>query len=170
VSGLGFFGDAPAAHAFCTSSIETLSIWSLQQGQQLKHFQQIRREQPEEDAPAAAAASDGIDFLIGCQWDSAAQQLWLLAGEHSGSVHLLHVNADSLEVVQSLRPSTQGGHNSGVRAFHWGRASLLTGGEDGRLCLWGEAPPQQALVPPSQTLKMPAARTHAPTDTRRRPY
>lgn len=53
-----------------------------------------------------AAASDGIDFLIGCQWDSAAQQLWLLAGEHSGSVHLLHVNADSLEVVQSLRQAS----------------------------------------------------------------
>ena len=36
-----------------TSSIETLSIWSLERREQLQHFKQIRRDQPEEDAPAA---------------------------------------------------------------------------------------------------------------------
>lgn len=152
VSCLGFFGDAPAAHAFCTSSIETLSIWSLQEGRQLQHFTQIRREPVDDDVPAAVEQADGIDFLVGCQWDAAQQLLWLLAGDHSGTVHLLRVDADSLEVAQSLRPSPAGGHTSGVRAFHWAPGSLLTGGEDGRLCLWGEPP--VASLPAAQPQKM----------------
>jgi len=199
VSGLGFFGTSPAAHAYALSSVETLSIWSLQQGVRLQHFDQIRRDPADEEAhPAAAAASasaasaaaaaaavaalphatpaDGIDFLVGCQWDEAAQKLCLVAGEHGGTAHLLRVEEDALTVESTLRPGPHGGHSSGVRSFLWGPASLLTGGEDGRLCLWGETnselaapPPPRAQQPPPH--KMNAPRAHAPGDARRRaPY
>ena len=57
VSGLGFFGTAPAAHAYALSSVETLSVWSLQQGVRLQHFDQIRRDLEAEEAHAAAAAA-----------------------------------------------------------------------------------------------------------------
>ena len=119
VSGLGFFGTAPAAHAYALSSVETLSVWSLQEGVRLQHFDQIRRDlDAEEDHAAAAAApaaapppapsaADGIDFLVGCQWDAAAQKLYLVAGEHGGTAHLLRVEADALTVEASLRSSSK---------------------------------------------------------------
>ena len=125
VSGLGFFGTAPAAHAYALSSVETLSVWSLQQGVRLQHFDQIRRDLEAEEAHAAAAAAapatllaaaaappapsaaDGIDFLVGCQWDAAAQKLYLVAGEHGGTAHLLRVEADALTVEASLRPGSK---------------------------------------------------------------
>lgn len=79
-------------------------------------------------------------------------------------------------LLSPLRPGPHGGHSSGVRSFLWGGASLLTGGEDGRLCLWGEpspglaAPPlPRAQQPPPH--KMNAPRAQAPGDARRRaPY
>ena len=189
MSGLGFFGSAPAAHAYALSSVETLSVWSLQQGVRLQHFDQIRREPEEEEAapaapaallaaappPPAPSAADGIDFLVGCQWDAAAQKLSLVAGEHGGTAHLLRVEADALTVEASLRPGPHGGHSSGVRSFLWGGASLLTGGEDGRLCLWGEPSPGLAAPPLPRAQqpphKMSAPRAQAPGDARRRaPY
>ena len=87
----------------------------------------------------------------------------------------LSIHAGSSCTYHARRPGPHGGHSSGVRSFLWGGASLLTGGEDGRLCLWGEpgpesaAPPPRAQQPPPH--KMNAPRAAAPGDARRRaPY
>ena len=89
----------------------------------LQHFDQIRRDPEAAEAQAAAAAAaaaatlppatllaaapppaaDGVDFLVGCQWDAAVQKLYLVAGDHGGTAHLLRVEADALTVEASLR-------------------------------------------------------------------
>ena len=76
----------------------------------------------------------------------------------------------------TLRPCPQGGHSSGVRSFLWGEASLLTGGEDGRLCLWGGPSPGLAASPLPRAQQQPPHKMNAPRaqalgDARRRaPY
>lgn len=73
---------------------------------------------------------------MGCQYDALANRLYLLAGEHSGTLHLLAVERDAVVALASLRGGAAGGHVSDVRCFHWGATTLLTGGEDARLCAW----------------------------------
>mmetsp|Transcript_31902 Transcript_31902/g.74347 ORF Transcript_31902/g.74347 Transcript_31902/m.74347 type:complete len:385 (-) Transcript_31902:247-1401(-) len=140
VTGLGFFGDAPAAHVYCLTSLEHLSIWQLQPAQQLAFFDHLRRP-PDMDEPPAAD-EDAIDYLIGCEWDPASQRLLLLAGDYSGTVHIFAVESTTVVALQSLRASLGGGHSAGgghadtVRCFHWGCSSLVTAGEDARICMW----------------------------------
>lgn len=47
-----------------------------------------------------------------------------------------HVNVGQLQHCQQLQ--AEGGHTDIVRSLYWNHAtqSILTGGEDGRLCAW----------------------------------
>lgn len=53
-----------------------------------------------------------------------------------GQVQLFHVNIGELQLCQVLE--APGGHSDIVRAFYWNHQtqSILTGGEDGRMCAW----------------------------------
>mmetsp|Transcript_45954 Transcript_45954/g.148010 ORF Transcript_45954/g.148010 Transcript_45954/m.148010 type:complete len:144 (+) Transcript_45954:298-729(+) len=121
----------------------------------------------EEDA--AAGAGDGIDYLIGCQYCPATQRLYLVAGEHCGTLHLLAVEKDAVVALASLRGGGGGaarGHTSDVRCFLWDGGGLLSGGEDARLCSWSPdtdaAAGSDAATPLASTsrksAKPPAAR------------
>jgi len=142
VSSLGFFGPEPASHLHVLSSLETLSVWDLQQqaGTCLARHDALRREVDmlgEEEA--AAGAGDGIDYLVGCQYCPASQRLYLVAGEHCGTLHLLAVEKEGVVALASLRGGGGGaarGHTSDVRCFLWDGGGLLSGGEDARLCSW----------------------------------
>jgi len=88
---------------------------------------------------AAAGAGDGIDYLVGCQYCPATQRLYLVAGEHCGTLHLLAVEKEVVVALASLRGGGGGaarGHTSDVRCFLWDGGGLLSGGEDARLCSW----------------------------------
>ena len=108
------------------------------------------------EAVAKPAELPRLDYLIGCQYDAASGRLLLLGGTKSGGAHLFELNAygmagaagrggpssgraptgDGVRHVHSLA----GGHADAVRCFHMSRGAsqVLTGGEDGRLCAWGD--------------------------------
>lgn len=62
--------------------------------------------------------------------------LYISSSFLSGSVDFFHVNVGQLQHCQQLH--TQGSHTDVVRSLYWNHAtqSILTGGEDGRLCAW----------------------------------
>jgi len=137
VSALGFFGEAPSSHVYCLTSLEELLVWDMQQGSCVAEYRNIRREISSDDEAAQAgggASAPGIDYLIGCVWDATSHRLTLLAGEHSGVVHMLAVEPGSLVALHSLGSTMA--HDSDVRCYHWGRSSLLTAGDDARICMW----------------------------------
>jgi WD40 repeat protein len=151
VSRLGFFGPSPASHLYVLSSLETLSVWDLRDaGACISTYDSLRRQPDmlDEDEAQASPLGDGIDYLVGCQYEEDTNRLYLLAGEHVGTLHVLAVEQSAAVAVASLRGGAAGGHASDVRCFHWGKKSLLTGGEDARLCLWGAASDARAAGAP----------------------
>ncbi|KAM9293938.1 WD repeat-containing protein 89 [Gastrophryne carolinensis] len=75
-----------------------------------------------------------IDYLIGGLYHNKSGSLYITAGSHTGSIHLLSCDSDKLIYMKSL----QGGHSATVRSFYWcvDEDFLLTGGEDAQLILW----------------------------------
>jgi WD40 repeat protein len=153
VSKLGFFGPG-AEGLWCLTGTETMSLWDISSASRLGEFQAIRDHigAHYSDAALAAAALQAAattygvagvdlgaaptllraDYLVGCAYDSFTNELILLAGNHDGTLHLLDVKPDVVTPLSVL----VGGHVSCVRGFDWGAESLVTGGEDARLCTW----------------------------------
>lgn len=122
VSRCGYFGPE-SQYMFAQSDMETLQLWTSDAAL-LVDFGDIRDMDSVE-----------VDYIVGCQYDSQSQRLYMAAGTNRGSVHLLHVGAESFEYVQKL----EGGHQEAiVRSINWDleQGWCLTGGEDGRVALW----------------------------------
>ncbi len=118
------------------SGMSTLSLWSLASAEEFARFDSLAglcRDPGDEDDSGE---------LIDCYYHEASGSL-LCAGasQTGGDLTVMTVQPSG---VSSLRRLT-GGHSDSVRCASWvdGGASLVacvTGGEDGRLCVWG-APP-----------------------------
>lgn len=147
VASLGFFGDAPSAQVYVLSSVETLSVWNLQHsGACVARFDAIIRTPADDDG--GGPAPEGVDYLVGCAYDEAAARLYLLAGEHSGTLHVLAVEPGALTVLSTLKGGPTSGHTADVRCCCWSGDALVTGGEDARLCLWSAAGGSDAAAAP----------------------
>lgn len=109
---------------------------------------------------SAHAALPSLDFVSGCQWDATTGRLLMLGGCKRGAAHLFELSAPkaaaaaageggatgedapppALSSVRPLHalPGGHGGHSDVVRCFVAGRGadSLISGGDDGRLCAW----------------------------------
>ncbi|OZJ06162.1 hypothetical protein BZG36_01048 [Bifiguratus adelaidae] len=156
VSKTGWFGPA-AEYVYCLTHIETFSLSiadAAEDASNLLHdFGDIR-----------ALSNPGllqVDYAIDCHYDESTQRLFLTTGSHSGDLSLLHVNLKSLQLCQNIQQA----HSEVIRACHWEipNHTLLTGGEDGKLCLW--QPNQQSSTPPPlehSTATVGKSRRHAP--------
>ena len=91
-------------------------------------------------AGGADANVDALDLehIVGCQWHSKSSRLLLAAGHRSGATYVLDVREDGLKLAYTVPAASAAvaGHTDRVRCFQYGRSSVVTGGEDGRLCLW----------------------------------
>lgn len=117
----GFFG-ADAQGVFCLSSTETASCWHYTSAQRLGSFASVRTDL-------------GVDYLVDCLYDSRSDALTVLGGRFSGEGQLGLVTPTSI----AARGSLVSGHEDIIRTsvtLPCGEANLLTGGEDGALCLW----------------------------------
>jgi hypothetical protein len=131
---VGVFG-AHGAHAHVATADGGFSLWNLGSAERLCDFPGLR-------AQAAGGGVAGWDFLVSARWDAAGgDALRLLAGGVGGELHLARVGRGEA----ALEGSLLGGHAACVRGAAWvegggggGGARLFTGGEDGRLCAWGE--------------------------------
>lgn len=110
--------------------------------------------------PAGQALAPGLDYLIGCEYNAGADQLWCLAGTNSGAVGFFPVvepapGAAAAAAAQggpppplfghplaSLPAGGGGAHSDVVRSVLWPGAAggtCLTGGEDSKICVWNTA-------------------------------
>eukprot|EP00741_Cyanophora_paradoxa_P016277 tig00020911_g15716.t1 len=144
VADLGVFG---AANEFLwvTSETETFSVWNAREEERVAHFEDARGElsrgagrlQRETGAAFAAPAEEAgalVEYVVGGH-QTAGLDLLLLAGNSEGGLVLSRVRRGALEPLQLL----SGGHEATVRRAAWlpGLPVMVTGGEDGRLCMWG---------------------------------
>jgi hypothetical protein len=149
VARLGFYGPA-GERLWLASTTESLHLWewaaACEDGAEggagpLGEALEARA------ALAAAAAGTplggGVDYLVGCEWDAAAQRLLLAAGTSVGAAALFPV-AEPRALGRALvfgPPAALllGEHDDVVRAVvRPGGAGplLLSGGEDARICVW----------------------------------
>jgi len=135
VAKLGFYGPQNA-QLYCLTQTETLSLWDLNDESRLCNFDSIR---------AVSATPSPLDYLIDCTYDIATDRLLLFAGTFSGDVSVLQLSSHGVVPMLALRS----GHNEVVRSCRWHSPSgtAVTGGEDGRLCLWGNAAAAPAVAP-----------------------
>ncbi|CAO3613549.1 unnamed protein product [Cunninghamella blakesleeana] len=121
VNKTGYFGPN-AEYVFCLTHLETFSLHTLE-GDLVCDYGELKQ-------------INGIDYAIDCNYDPIAQRLYLLTGDNNGSVQIFHVNLDSLQLCQTLQ--VPGGHSDVVRSIYWNHNthSILTGGEDGKMCAW----------------------------------
>lgn len=95
-----------------------------------------------------------VDYVVGCTYDAASGQVYMVAGHNDGAVAFLPIigcGPSGSGAAALLGPPTTalaGGHTSIVRtascfgAGGGGAPFCVTGGEDGLVCLWamgGEA-------------------------------
>jgi WD40 repeat protein len=140
---VGFFAPGGDGLYVLTGS-ETLSLWHTGTAQCIADWQDIR----ERISPARP-----VNYLIDCHYDSAAQRLFVAAGDWEGAVTVCEVSDAAVTPLQRLgggggsSESGAGGHSAMVRSFLVGSSSssstgsgsaacILTGGEDARLCAW----------------------------------
>ncbi|CEP09682.1 hypothetical protein [Parasitella parasitica] len=123
VNKAGYFGPN-AEYLYCLTHVETFSLHTLE-GDRICNFGDIR-----------SIGSTPVDYAIDCSYDPIAQRFYLITGDNSGTVDFFHVNIGQLQHCQQLRVT--GGHSDVVRSLYWHHPtqSILSGGEDGRLCAW----------------------------------
>ncbi|KAA0172088.1 hypothetical protein FNF27_06123 [Cafeteria roenbergensis] len=144
VRACGFFGAGDGG-AWGVSATSDLVLWSLASADVVASFP---------DLPGACRrAGLACDTLLGCHFDAASGALTCAGSAHdSGAVAVMNVRRDAAEPVGQLAVAPPSGHSDSVRCIDWiaaaaagggaaaGAGALsgcVTGGEDGRVCLWG---------------------------------
>jgi WD40 repeat protein len=132
---IGFFGPQSDA-IYCLTGSENLMLYHKDDSVCRKDFgpnlrsvlsQQLSSLTPSNGSPAS------IDYLVDCHWDTARQELQLLAGNAQGEAAVYQVGEQGL----CLQNRLQGGHRGVVRAWNALSTSVfVTVGEDARMCEW----------------------------------
>ncbi|XP_077982815.1 WD repeat-containing protein 89-like [Glandiceps talaboti] len=113
-------------YLYCLTHSEEVMIWDAVESTRITKFDNVKQNLAERGVE--------IEYLVDCFYHSGLKTLVVLAGTSGGNLRLLTVGKEILHPVGTLN----GGHGSVVRCLQWDNTteSLLTGGEDGMLCLW----------------------------------
>jgi len=135
---IGFF--APGGEGvFVLTGSETLGLWHKTTAQCLNPTNvDLPRQQL------------GCNYLVDCHFDASSGKLSVLAGDWAGNLTVAEVTDSAVAPTAHLR-SGGGGHSAVVRAALWRGPSLVTGGEDARVCLWSSDPSVQPNSSPGKT-------------------
>jgi len=148
----GFFGPQYEC-AWCVTFTETLALWRLQGDcDEIANLGNIRET-------AARAVGARVDFLLECVYDPPTRQLALLVGDHEGGLRLLGVTAEGVTPLYAF-PRGARAHASDVRCFALTPHGIVTGGDDGRLCIW--PPASQSHHATANTAKRNVTRVRPP--------
>lgn len=142
VRSLGFFGPEGEG-VYCCTNTETLSLWNAAGARRDVDFGDVRAL-----ARGDARTDDGqvgkrrgqnqrewgipVDYIVGCQYEVDADRLWLVAGGFEGGACLATVATDGITPDAVL----ERGHREQIRTFDWLGKTVVTGGEDAKMCLW----------------------------------
>ncbi|KAG1050917.1 hypothetical protein G6F43_006845 [Rhizopus delemar] len=124
VSKAGYFGPE-AEYLYCMTHIETFSLHTLE-GDLICDYGDIRN-----------IGLTQVDYAVDCSYDPISSRFYLITGSNTGTVDFFHVNIGQLQHCQQLSVGDLG-HSDVVRSLFWNHPtqSILTGGEDGKLCAW----------------------------------
>ncbi|GAA5956227.1 hypothetical protein JCM8115_001658 [Rhodotorula mucilaginosa] len=118
------------------TTIETVQYWDIEQQEQIVDFGDVRD---------VALQPWRTEYLIGAHYNEALGGVCLLGGSLEGDVALINARDPERWYLEQLlsgkmSPKAYGckGHRDIVRAacVDAETATIVTGGEDGRLCLW----------------------------------
>ena len=124
---VGFFGPNLEG-VYCLTGSESLSVWHHDSAQRIRDFGPHVR-----DTLSGLGGGGGmlIQYLVNCHWDG--RNLNLVAGNSDGVSAVFCVDATGLAFQRQLN----GGHKGCIRDYAvLGNGTILTGGEDARMCEW----------------------------------
>ena len=172
VAKVGWFGSQGSS-IWATTCTEDASLWNWADGERLAGppAQGTRSALEQAWLPVASsvAGCGPVTYCCGCAWDPHGDTLVLLAGTQGGVLAAwpLTAGADGTLAVHPPAAVLAGGHTDVVRAATWlgpSGSTLVTGGEDGRLCVWTTAGPgdvapsaRAAHAPPERTTSNPSS-------------
>lgn len=181
VARIGFYASQSDI-LWCTTGTETLYTWEwaaacredTERGTgPLSNFSNARQDlQYAATGIGAQELADGVDYLLGCEYDARADTLYVIAGSEGGTLGVYPVHSHCVgRPVGILR----GVHRDCVRAFMWlddcGRVAV-TGGEDSLISFWGFGPssPSSAFDSTSNSEGAVRRQAHPYSKTRHSPY
>eukprot|EP00048_Salpingoeca_helianthica_P005437 m.87887 g.87887 ORF g.87887 m.87887 type:complete len:371 (+) comp13599_c0_seq1:36-1148(+) len=139
ISKLCFFGPADEYVAATTHTDDLFLGHALARpgddSDQIALFRDLRRDAEKAGVP--------VEYAVDIVYEPASTRLFLVCGTHDGNLSVYHVNQHALTPATLL----PGGHTETVRAVHWDPATgtMVSGGEDSMLVLWGPNPPAAPL-------------------------
>lgn len=166
VRDFGFFGSTSGFEGIHTiSTIENLSFWHYPSAQRIGYYPNLR-------------SGINSDYLVNCWYESPTtfshtpsnetDKVYLLSGLFNGEGLISEITPSFIDPKGSLSCESSeteassnnlGGHNDIIRCVYpFGFKSmspstgLITGGEDGKLCLWKYNRPNIPPSPPSSSL------------------
>eukprot|EP00899_Mesostigma_viride_P005384 jgi/Mesvir1/14847/Mv26258-RA.1 len=112
IARIGFCG-VTSDMLWCTSTIETLSLWRWTDATRVATFENTREV-------CSAAWNTKVDYLISCEWGQQANRLWLVGGTQEGSVAFFPAGYTAAGVSMG-EPDVvlEGAHKSVVRSLLW---------------------------------------------------
>eukprot|EP00940_MAST-03C_sp_MAST-3C-sp2_P002064 g2064.t1 len=134
----GLFGPGLNC-AWCLTATETLALWRIDDDcDEIANFEDVRDT-------IRKTSGIAVDYLVECFYDAAKDTLALLAGDHVGGVHVFRVTQKGFAHLYSF-PRGRRSHSSTVRCVAAARNAVLTGGDDGILCVWPRVSGHQATI------------------------
>lgn len=162
---VGFCG-VDMATVYCLTGSETASLWNWDSATCQQDFggHSLRQR-------LGQSVGHQLDYLVDIHWDAVSQELMLLAGSATGEAALFRAaggsNGSGSVDFEPCNVLTSG-HRGVVRAWcPLSSSTLITAGEDARLCEWNRLDPHGASIPvpvPATTNKF-LGRNEAPTTT-----
>lgn len=154
VAELGLYGR-DWGRAWVRSGTESLHLWEWRQAcdEVGKGGQGVLSEATDAREQFTAACQDAlpgaeVEYLIACAYDAASDALVALGGTARGAVSICPVLQERQLRLGPACGALEGGHSDVVRAALFdGEGNVLTGGEDGRVCVWAaeEVKPREAV-------------------------
>lgn len=152
VQRLGFLGE-DASVAYTVSTTDVVQLWSLHEGRpgSCGRFEDLR-------AHEQLRQGDTDGYVLGALYDAESGRAHVLAGAIDGSMLLFHLNLEAATVsaVMPAGDANARGHRRAPRCMvpliggglGGSQGGFVTGGEDGRICVWRPGAPEGAPSAP----------------------
>ncbi|KAK4056010.1 hypothetical protein OIO90_003005 [Microbotryomycetes sp. JL221] len=128
--------DPDQKGVWCATTIETMQFWDVDDSSITHDLDDIRD---------VALDPWRSEYLIGAQWNAHLGGVCISAGTQAGDVAIMNLSDPSRWVLERLLPSSTSGqlhgHSDIVRCIDVDSVNgrIVTGGEDGKVCLWSVA-------------------------------
>jgi WD40 repeat protein len=150
---VGFCG-ADSSSVYCLTGSETASLWNWDSAVCRQDFGgNLLRERLAQPTFGSNSSSNklAVDYLVDAHWDAQSQELLMMTGSATGDAALFRLTERSPTNFELCHVLTSG-HRGVVRAWSpLSSSTLITAGEDARLCEWNRLGVQAQQAPAVST-------------------